>query len=155
MLTVTGFARVVLLFPFYLNRGMTLAEARQRFQETLHSTKAPVGVSMSLWFAARSLAVIGIQTIPQTVGAASLASVIGFMAIFAPAGLGVHEAVYLLALKPMMGAAVAILAIMFRAMQVLLDVVVAGIGAGVMKREVRDQSSEIRDQRSAVGSNHE
>ena len=41
--------------------------------------------------------------------------------VLAPAGLGVHEAVYLLALKPMMGAAVAILAIMFRGMQVGMD----------------------------------
>jgi uncharacterized membrane protein YbhN (UPF0104 family) len=102
-------------------------------------------VTMSLWFAARSIAVIGVQTIPQTLGAASLASVIGFMAIFAPAGIGVHEAVYLLALKPMMGAAVAILAILFRAMQVVMDLVVAAIGAGIMRKnsEVRSQSSEV------------
>jgi uncharacterized membrane protein YbhN (UPF0104 family) len=112
-----------------------------------------VFVTMSLWFAARSIAVIGVNTIPQTLGAASLASVIGFMAIFAPAGLGVHEAVYLLALKPMMGAAVAILAIMFRAMQVVLDLVVAGIGAAIMKREVRGQKSEVRMEMPAV-SNH-
>src|SRR2546421_262123 len=96
-------------------------------------------VAMSLWFAARSISLIGVNTIPQTLGAASLASVIGFMAIFAPAGLGVHEAVYLLALKPMMGAAVAILAIMFRAMQVLLDVVVAGIWGGGDREEGREK----------------
>ena len=92
-------------------------------------------VSMALWFAARSLAVIGIGTFPQTLGAASLASVIGFMAVFAPAGLGVHEAVYLLALKPLMGASVAVLAIVFRGMQILLDLVVAGIGLMIMRRE--------------------
>lgn len=92
-------------------------------------------VTMALWFAARSLAVVGVQTIPQTLGAASLASVIGFIAIFAPAGLGVHEAVYLVALKPMMGASVAILAILFRGMQVLLDLVVAGIGVVIMRKE--------------------
>jgi uncharacterized membrane protein YbhN (UPF0104 family) len=102
-------------------------------------------VTMSLWFAARSIALVGIDTIPQTLGAASLASVIGFMAIFAPAGIGVHEAVYLLALKPMMGAAVAILVIMFRAMQVVMDLVVAAIGAGIMRKnsETRIQKSEI------------
>ncbi len=92
-------------------------------------------VSMSLWLAARSLALIGLDTIPQTVGAASLASVMGFIAVFAPAGLGVHEAVYLLALKPMMGAAVAILAIMFRGMQVGMDLLVAGIGAMIMRND--------------------
>jgi uncharacterized membrane protein YbhN (UPF0104 family) len=61
--------------------------------------------------------------------------VIGFMAVFAPAGLGVHEAVYLVALKAMMGASVAILAIMFRGMQVLLDLVVAGIGVMIMRKD--------------------
>jgi uncharacterized membrane protein YbhN (UPF0104 family) len=94
-----------------------------------------VFVTMSLWFSARPISVLAINTIPQTLGAASLASVIGFMAIFAPAGLGVHEAVYLLALKPMMGASVAILAIMFRAMQIVMDLVVAGIGVVIMKKE--------------------
>ncbi|HEV8607942.1 MAG TPA: lysylphosphatidylglycerol synthase transmembrane domain-containing protein [Tepidisphaeraceae bacterium] len=92
-------------------------------------------VSMSLWLAARSIALIGVDTIPQTVGAASLASVMGFIAVFAPAGLGVHEAVYLLALKPIMGAGVAILAIMFRGMQVGMDLLVAGIGAMIMRKE--------------------
>src|SRR6185436_2043163 len=90
-------------------------------------------VTMSLWFAARSIAVIGVQTIPITLGAASLASVLGFMAVISPAGLGVHEAVYLVALKPMMGASVAILAILFRGMQVLLDLIVAGIGVMIMR----------------------
>jgi len=101
-------------------------------------------VTMSLWFTARALAPIGLQTIPQTLGAASLASVIGFMAVIAPAGIGVHEAVYLLTLKPMMGAAVAILAILFRVMQVVMDLVVAGIGAGIMRKnsDVRAQESE-------------
>lgn len=92
-------------------------------------------VTMALWFAARSLVVIGIGTIPQALGAASLASVLGFLAVFAPAGLGVHEIVYLIALKPMIGAAVAILVIMYRAMQVLLDLVVAGIGVMIMRKE--------------------
>ena len=94
-----------------------------------------VFVTMSLWFAARSLVVIGIETIPQTLGAASLASVLGFVAIFAPAGLGVHEAVYLVALKPMMGAGVAILAIIFRGMQVVMDLVVAGIGGLILRKQ--------------------
>ena len=64
-----------------------------------------------------------------------VASVIGFLAVFAPAGLGVHEAVYLVALKPVMGAPVAILAILFRGMQVLLDLIVAGIGVMIMRKE--------------------
>jgi uncharacterized membrane protein YbhN (UPF0104 family) len=110
-------------------------------------------VAMGLWFAARSLTVIGVETIPQTLGAASLASVIGFVAIFAPAGLGVHEAVYLVALKPMMGAAVAILAIVFRGMQVGMDLVVAGIGVMIMRKEARGEKSEVRIEMPAV-SNH-
>jgi hypothetical protein len=39
---------------------------------------------------------------------------------------------------------VAVLAILFRGMQILLDLVVAGIGAGIMKREFRTQNSELR-----------
>ena len=96
-------------------------------------------VSMALWFAARSISFVGFSSFGQIMGAASLASVIGFLAVFAPAGLGVHEAVYLVALKPVMGAQVAILAILFRGMQVLLDLVVAGIGVMIMRE--RDANS--------------
>ena len=92
-------------------------------------------VSMSLWLAARSIAIVDVSTIPRAIGVASLASVMGFIAVFAPAGLGVHEAVYLVGLKPIMGASVAVLVIMFRGMQVGMDLVVAGIGAGIMRRD--------------------
>jgi uncharacterized membrane protein YbhN (UPF0104 family) len=101
-------------------------------------------VSMSLWLVARALAPLEARTIITAIGTASLASVLGFLAVFAPAGLGVHEMVYLIALKPMMGAPVAILVLMFRVLQVLMDLVVAGIGAMIMRKntELRIHDSE-------------
>jgi len=108
-------------------------------------------VTMALWLAARSIALVGVETIPQTLGAASLASVLGFMAIFAPAGLGVHEAVYLLALKPMMGAAVAVLAILFRGMQIALDLVVAGIGGMILRKKKMKDLREVAISSSVAG----
>ncbi len=54
----------------------------------------------ALWFAARALAPISIARFPRSMMAGGLATVAGFMAVFAPAGLGVHEGVYLLAMTP-------------------------------------------------------
>ena len=92
-------------------------------------------VSMALWLVARALVPLEIPTIITAVGTASLASVLGFLAVFAPAGIGVHEMVYLIALKPVLGAPVAVLVILFRVLQVLMDLVVAGIGGMIMRKE--------------------
>ena len=91
---------------------------------------------LGLYFAARSLQVLDTHAYFTTLGAASLASVAGFMAPFAPAGLGVHEGIYLLTLRPLLGPKVALLVLLFRASHVVADAV-AGAIATVMLRTNR------------------
>jgi len=57
---------------------------------------------------------------------ANAASVIGFLAVFAPAGIGVREGVYLLALEAVLGGGTAaILAILVRMFQTCVDVIMS------------------------------
>lgn len=68
------------------------------------------------------------------VGAYPLALCLGFLALVAPAGLGIREGVLLLALAPLLGADTAIvLSAAIRVLQLLADVIGAGIGLGIVR----------------------
>jgi hypothetical protein len=94
-------------------------------------------VGMALWLAGRAVGPMELVWLPRAIASAALAAVAGFMAVFAPAGIGVHEAVYLLALRPLVGARVAVLVILFRLLQLIVDLVAAGIGGSIMRAERR------------------
>jgi hypothetical protein len=47
--SAAGFARSALLFPFYLSGGVSLAEARARFEPIRREATGRIGVSGSLW----------------------------------------------------------------------------------------------------------
>src|SRR4030095_10047900 len=94
-------------------------------------------VGMALWLAARAVGPMAPSALPQVIGAAALAAVTGFLAVFAPAGFGVHEAIYLLTLTPLLGAKVAVLVILFRLLQVSVDVIAAGIGGAIIRGDRR------------------
>ena len=92
----------------------------------------------SLWFLARSLGHMPPTYLPLLMSASAMAMTFGFLAFFAPAGLGVREGIYLVILTPLMGqgaAAVAVLAA--RAVQVLVELSLAGVGLLCMRRELR------------------
>ncbi len=68
------------------------------------------------------------------VGAYPLALCLGFLALVAPAGLGIREGVLLLALAPLLGPDVAIvLSLAIRLAQLAADVIGAGIGLAIVR----------------------
>jgi hypothetical protein len=78
------------------------------------------------------LVALDYATLPLTVGAYCLANVIGFLALFAPAGIGVREGLMLLALTPVLGAGIAgLAAVLLRFIQTAVDglVILGGLMA--------------------------
>jgi hypothetical protein len=92
-------------------------------------------LGVALWCAARAFGDIDIRDFPLALGSAGAASVAGFLAVFAPAGLGVHEGIYMLTLTPVLGPSVAVLVVMFRFLNVITDAITGGIGMLVLKAQ--------------------
>jgi glycosyltransferase 2 family protein len=105
-------------------------------------------VGSALWMAARAVAPIGPDTLLHVLGSAALATVTGFLAVFAPAGVGVHEAIYLLTLKSLLGAKVAVLVIMFRILQLSVDLIAAAVGGTIMRGEQRTAIPQSEDRQA-------
>jgi len=89
---------------------------------------------VALWLATRSFMPIAASQIPYMIAVAALASTIGFLAIFAPAGLGVHEGIYLITLKSLLGPHVGLLVVLFRLFQLVADIIMAGLGVALRDR---------------------
>ena len=84
---------------------------------------------LGLYLTARSVAPGPLREVGLFISVASLASALGFLALFAPAGLGVQEGVLLAILIPLAGAnAAPVIVVLIRLLQVLSDVLLAGAG---------------------------
>jgi len=101
-------------------------------------------LAAALWFAARSVALVNISDFPLFLGSASLASVAGFLAVFAPAGLGVHEGIYLLTLVGLLGAPASLLAILFRLLHVIADIFTALAGLLMLQSRLPSSAHTAR-----------
>lgn len=92
---------------------------------------------LALWLMARSIADVPIHRIPLLVSGAALAATIGFLAFFAPAGIGVREGILLVILTPVTGPEnAAILTVAMRLMQTLVEVLLA-LAALILLRGLR------------------
>lgn len=70
-----------------------------------------------------------VPTLPMIIGACCLANVAGFLALFAPAGIGVREGVLLVMLTPALDAGTAgLLVVIIRLVQTAADLLLAGAG---------------------------
>jgi hypothetical protein len=104
-------------------------------------------VLITAGYAAMTSGVIGLQldNLPIFVGAMCVANVLGFMAVFAPAGIGVREGVLMLLLSPTLGAgSAALFAVTLRLVQVAGDTVTAATGLILLRldgRSAADQAS--------------
>jgi hypothetical protein len=92
-------------------------------------------IGAAVWMSARALSPIGPELLLHALGSAAMATVVGFLAVFSPAGFGVQEAVYLFTFKPVLGAQVAVLVIMFRLLQLCVDMIAGAIGGTIMRKE--------------------
>lgn len=82
------------------------------------------------WCMARTLSPsIDLYSMPLMVSVTALAGALGILALFAPAGLGVVEGVYLLTLSPLIGPEMAaLLSICLRLLQTTADILMAFVG---------------------------
>ncbi len=91
-------------------------------------------IQLGLYISGAAIMVLGIvdipfSTLPTIAGVSCLASVAGFLAIFAPAGIGVYEGILLMLLTPVTGAGIAgIIAILMRLAQTAADLSLAAAG---------------------------
>lgn len=91
-------------------------------------------IGMAFWLAARSVADVPLARAPFVISATALAVTIGFVAVFAPAGLGVREGLLLLLLAPVLGdATTAIVIVSVRFFQVVVEASLAGVGAIILR----------------------
>ena len=86
---------------------------------------------------------LGLDNLPIFVGAICVANVLGFLAVFAPAGIGVREGVLMLLLSPTLGSGpAALFAVTLRLVQVAGDTATAAIGLILLRLEARPDSGE-------------
>lgn len=91
---------------------------------------------VTLFFSIRVFAPIGIQDFPVVIAASAASLIIGLLAIFAPAGLGVREGVGALILSQIISLEIAVLAfVLLRFIMVITDFVIGGIGTVAFIRE--------------------
>jgi uncharacterized membrane protein YbhN (UPF0104 family) len=140
--------------PVVLALALVVAEAGRRFANGASRratiTRAGAGafllylcaspaVGVGFWLCARGLMTIPAHDLPVYVGAYAVAWLVGFVAVYAPGGLGVREAVLVALLAGRLGASDAlVVAAVSRAILTLVDLVLAGIGVvllGHFRRE--------------------
>ena len=92
-----------------------------------------VVLGAALWLAGRAVGPLGMRDFPMTLAAGGLASVAGFLAVFAPAGLGAHEGVYLLTMTPLLGPPAGLMVAIFRLLNVLSDVIAGAAGMALLR----------------------
>ncbi len=73
---------------------------------------------------------------PMVISITALSGCMGVVVLFAPAGLGVVEGIYLIALSPLVGPEIAALsAVLIRLLHTILDIVMALAGMLILKRD--------------------
>lgn len=128
-------------FPQRLTTGTVLRVA-------LFAAGAHLLFGIQAWLLARDLGAEGIEVLPLAIGAFSLANVAGLLALPAPAGAGVREAVLVISLSPVLPVGQALLlALVSRVLLTVGDVLVAmaafkfrtkGIGQGFRRHGATD-----------------
>jgi glycosyltransferase 2 family protein len=86
-----------------------------------------------LWFMTMSVVDVSVSLIPLFIASAALAMTVSYLMPFTPGGLGIREGLYLLTLGPTIGPRVAIVVVAMRVIQTVIEIVLAGIGAWVMR----------------------
>lgn len=84
---------------------------------------------LSTWCMARAIAPLDAASVLPIVSVNAMAGALGILALFAPAGIGIREGVFLVMLSQFVGEEpAALLTICLRLLQVITDVLMAGVG---------------------------
>jgi hypothetical protein len=98
----------------------------------------------SFWMTARAFVHVPLGDLPEYVGAFAAAWVVGLLAIYAPAGLGVREAVLVGILRSRIGSADAlVIAAASRALFTLVDLLAAGVALRRRAEQGRRSGAEV------------
>ncbi len=89
---------------------------------------------LSTWCMARAVAPLDIVSILPIVSINAMAGALGVLALFAPAGIGVREGVFLVMLSQFVGEeSAALLTICLRLLQIITDVLMAALGMAIFR----------------------
>ena len=98
---------------------------------------------LSAWLSLSALVPVGIDAYPLALASISLGTVAGFLALFAPVGLGIREGIGALVLSPAVGPDVALLAmLLLRGITVVVDLMVALLAMLVGRRKATGEAWE-------------
>jgi len=96
----------------------------------------------ALWLAGRSIMPLSVRWMPLFISSWSLANTIGFMAVFAPGGLGVREGLLLILLAAPLSSSAAIVVVVFRLIQLLVEAVLVLLAACLLKVHLPRQTPQ-------------
>ena len=96
-----------------------------------------------LWFMTLAVTDVEARLIPLFIASAALAMTVSYLMPFTPGGLGIREGLYLLTLGPTVGPAAAIVVVAMRVVQTLIEVLLAGVGALLLRRDARSNAVEL------------
>ena len=91
---------------------------------------------LALWFMTDAVIAVPIAQLPLFIASAALAMTVSYLTPFSPGGIGVREGLYLLTLGPLVGPKTAIVVVAMRVIQTLIEVLLAAIGAILMRGEM-------------------
>jgi len=98
-----------------------------------------VFAGLSLWLMARSVTSVEVEKIPLFMSLAALSQTVGYLALFAPGGLGVQDGITLLVLKNVLGPVSAIPVTLFRIARTIVELILAGLGMLVLRNLDKSQ----------------
>ncbi|NQU76303.1 MAG: flippase-like domain-containing protein, partial [Planctomycetes bacterium] len=102
---------------------------------------------VSLWLLAASVVDLSVRFLPLLIAASALANTMGFMALFAPGGLGVREFLYLVILSQLMEPGLAsVVTVSTRLLYITLEVTLALTGLALRRHNLGTTGeSDIKD----------
>jgi glycosyltransferase 2 family protein len=87
-----------------------------------------------LWFMTMAVTPVQTSLIPLFIASAALAMTVSYLMPFTPGGLGIREGLYLITLGPTIGPRVAIVVVAMRVIQTVIEILLAAVGAWVMRQ---------------------
>jgi hypothetical protein len=101
-------------------------------------------IGVSFWMAARALVRVPLEHLPIYAGAFAAAWIVGLVAIYAPGGIGVREALLVAILRPRIGTADAFLvAAASRIVFTVADLSAAGLSFLIIRRPERPPAEQL------------
>lgn len=94
---------------------------------------------ISTWMVSRSVCPVDLSILPRIISITAFSGVMGLLAFFSPAGIGVRDGIYFITLGRMIGYENAsLIVIILRLIQTMIDLGTAGVGALIIYRQKKN-----------------